>query len=372
MGLYIHVPFCTSICAYCHFDRTARHDRALRERYVAGVVRELDLRLAACPLLGAGGRRLLTCYLGGGTPSCLEPDLMEALLRGTVGRLQTQQDLELTAEANPETLTPELARAWRAAGVNRISLGIQSLDDGVLKQLGRACDAATARRALATACTVFGRVSADWILGPGVDRFRLRAELSEAAALGVEHFSLYLLEIHPGTLLEAAIDRGRLKMPPDPVLEAVYLEAAEHLAALGIEQYEVANFARPGAQSRHNQGYWARRPCLGLGPAAHGHWGRRRVANRRTIDAWLADLDRGVLPEGAVDPLPVAARRLERVILALRTRAGVPLPWLPPGGLDLARGRTEGLWRVQEGRLSLTGRGFLRIDTIEEALARAL
>lgn len=372
LGLYVHVPFCTSICAYCHFDRIALHDRSLRERYVAGVIRELELRLAACPLLAADGRRLRTCYLGGGTPSCLEPDLMAALLQGTAGRLPAAEDLELTAEANPETLTPALAQTWAAAGVNRVSLGVQSLDDSVLKLLGRACDARTARRALATACACFGRVSADWILGPGIDGKRLRSELTEAADLGVEHFSLYLLELHPGTAMEESVRRGRVTLPPDPVLEAAYLEAAEHLARLGIRQYEVANFARPGAESRHNQGYWARRPFLGLGPGAHGHWGRRRVANQREVAAWLADLERGILPESSVDPLPVAARRLERVILALRTREGVPLRWLPAGALDLARGRREGLWETPAGRLVLSGRGFLRIDTIEEALARAL
>jgi oxygen-independent coproporphyrinogen-3 oxidase len=134
----------------------------------------------------------------------------------------------------------------------------------------------------------------------------------------------------------------------------------------------VANFARPGAESRHNGGYWRRRPWLGLGPGAHGAWGRWRRANHDTLAAWLADLDAGRLPEASTEELGPTARRLERAVLALRTREGVPLGWLPPGALDRERGEAEGLWRREDGCLRLTGDGFLRLDTIEEALARRL
>ena len=132
----------------------------------------------------------------------------------------------------------------------------------------------------------------------------------------------------------------------------------------------MANFARPGAESRHNRAYWRRRPYLGLGPGAHGFWADRRYANHQSLAGWLADLDLGRLPEAGIDPLDLAARRLERVVLALRTREGVPIRWL--AGADLGRGLAEGLWRVGNGRLQLTRRGFLRIDGIEEALTRFL
>lgn len=372
IGLYVHVPFCASICSYCHFERTAVHDPVLRGRYVDGVLRELDLRLAACGLSAGGRRAVDTCYLGGGTPSTLEPDLMRRLLEGVFARVPAATDLELTAEANPENLTPQLAEAWRRAGIERVSLGVQSLQDPVLRRLGRRCDAATARRGLAVACAAFARVSADWILGPGVDPDGLLRELQEAVDLGVEHFSLYLLELHEGTPLAAKVSGGRLRLPPDAVLEEAYLRAAAHLAGLGIRQYEVANFARPGAESRHNRRYWARRPFLGLGPGAHGHWARRRTANHGRVATWLQEVEGGRLPEAAVDPLTVAARRLERLILGLRTVQGIPLSWLPAGALDLRRGQAEGLWTCDAGRLALTGRGFLRIDTIEAALARSL
>ena len=168
MGLYIHVPFCGSICSYCHFARTADHGAETRRRYVDTVLAEFELRRNRCDTLTNGRRKLRTCYLGGGTPSELEPAQMERLLEGTVGLMPRTDDFELTAEANPESLTAERAEQWRAMGMTRVSLGVQSLDAGVLKLLGRACDPATARRGLQTACRIFPRVSADWILGPGL------------------------------------------------------------------------------------------------------------------------------------------------------------------------------------------------------------
>lgn len=369
MGLYIHVPYCGSICSYCHFARTADHDAGVRRRYVDGVLAEFELRRRACGILTEGRRVLETCYLGGGTPSELEPDLMERLLDGTVGRLPLADDFELTAEANPESLSEDLARRWRGLGIARVSLGVQSLDAEVLKLLGRACEPETARRALARACRIFPRVSADWILGPGLRREALLAELTEAADLGVEHFSVYILELHPGTRLAELAAQGTWRPAPDRQTEQLYLAVIDHLKDLGIEHYEVANFARPGAESRHNRNYWRGRPWLGLGPGAHGYWGRRRYANHSDQESWLAALESDRLPEASVDRLNPASLRLERLILNLRTRRGLPLAWLPARGFDTDQGVREGLWEIRDGRLVLTALGFLRIDTIEEHLA---
>ncbi|MEN8005571.1 MAG: coproporphyrinogen-III oxidase family protein [Candidatus Krumholzibacteriota bacterium] len=369
MGLYIHVPFCGSICSYCHFARTADHGPRRRARYVDTVLEEFELRRRKCQTLSAGRRLLHSCYLGGGTPSELEPMLTARLLEGTVGKLPLAADFELTAEANPESLTEDLAASWRDLGIARVSLGVQSLDAGVLELLGRACDPATARAGLERACRIFPRVSADWIIGPGLDAGTLLAELTEAADLGVEHFSVYILELHSGTRLATLAEQGVWSPAPDRETERLYLAVIEHLADLGLPQYEVANFARPGAESRHNRNYWLGKPWLGLGPAAHGFWGRRRYANFDNLDDWQAAVADGRLPEAEVDPLDRSARRLERLILALRTTRGVPLDWLPRCGWDTEQGLREGLWEVRDGRLVLTGRGFLRIDTIEERLA---
>ena len=371
-GLYVHVPFCGSICSYCHFARTARHDADLRRQVVEATVTELSLRRERCPILAAGRRSLSTAYIGGGTPSQLEPELMETLLAGTVGTLPTAPDFELTAEANPESLSADLAAVWRAAGIERVSLGVQSFDARVLKLLGRRCDPETARRGLDLACRTFPRVSADWIVGPGLESSRLLAELDEALARGVEHVSLYILELHEGTELASAVAAGELVLPPDAETEAHYLACVEHLAARGLRQYEVSNFARPGAESRHNQAYWRGTPYLGLGPSAGGFWGRRRYTNEAAPVRYVERVAAGEVPEAVVDPLNPAARRLEALILPLRTVAGLPLDRLPPHALDLERGVGDGLWTLDGGCLRLTPRGFLCIDSVEERLASAL
>lgn len=371
-GLYVHVPFCRTLCSYCNFVRTADHDADLRARTVAASVTELALRRAQCAVLREGRRPLRTVYIGGGTPSVLEPDLFTALLSGTVGKLPVAPDLELTVEANPESFSPAVADAWRSAGVGRVSLGIQSLDADVLQRLGRQCDPGTARGALAAACDRFERVAADWIIGPGVKRERLLAELTEAVGLGVGHISLYILELHPGSDLTVAVAAGRVTMPSDAQIETLYLTAVDRLAELGLRQYEVANFALPASESRHNRAYWSGQPYLGLGPGAHGLYGRWRYANTADLAAYLASIEAGRLPPQSVDHLTPAARRLESIVLPLRTAAGVPLGRIPRHALDLPRGARAGFWTIDSGRLRLTARGFLRIDTIEQTLVRSL
>jgi oxygen-independent coproporphyrinogen-3 oxidase len=188
----------------------------------------------------------------------------------------------------------------------------------------------------------------------------------------VGHVSLYILEAHAGTPLADDLAAGRTRLPSDRALEAAYLAAVDRLASLGLRQYEVANFARPGEESRHNRAYWNGAPYLGLGPGAHGYWGRRRYANHADPETYCREVESGRLPEAMVDPLDRAARRLEAAILPLRTSEGVALARVPAGALPLERGEREGLWAVAAGRLRLTAKGFLRIDAIESALARAL
>jgi coproporphyrinogen III oxidase-like Fe-S oxidoreductase len=339
---------------------------------VAGVTLEQALRRRRCATLREDRRQLETVYVGGGTPSVLEPDLLVELVEGTAARWPQADGIEFTVEANPESFTRGIAKAWRSVGVNRISLGIQSLDEAVLSALGRRCDAATARAAVRLAVAEFPQVATDWILGPRLRAEPLLAGLAEIAAMGVGHVSLYILEVHPGTPLQKDISRGRARLPGDRRLSAIYLAAVERLGELGFQQYEVASFARPGQESRHNQGYWRRRPYLGLGPGAHGFWGDRRYANVSDVERYLQEVERSRLPEAASERLSLMARRLESLFLALRTCQGVRLESLPPGALSWRRGIDAGLWRIENGRLQLTASGFLQIDSIEEALARAL
>ena len=273
MGLYIHIPFCGSICSYCHFARTAQHDRSDRERYVDGVLRELQLRRDECALLRDGARPLASAYLGGGTPSQLEPDLMRRLLAGTVDTFAHADDFEATAEANPESFSEELAAVWRDAGIGRVSLGIQSLREEVLALLGRACSPATARRALDLACRTFPRVSADWILGPRLETGSLLRELDEAIDLGVEHFSLYILEIHEGTALQREVRGGRVRLPSDEQTERTYLAAGEHLEVADDEGRDL-----PGTKALPGAGTGRARL---LGKAALRERSRSRVLVRR-------------------------------------------------------------------------------------------
>jgi len=371
-GVYVHVPFCTSICRYCHFARTDRHGPAARRAYVDGVLAELDLRLAACPSLATGRRGVRTLYVGGGTPSVLEPPEFARLLGGLRARLDFSRVREATVEANPESFGEEAAAAWRDAGVDRVSLGVQSLDPDVLAWLGRAADPARNRAALRLAAARFPRVSADWILAPGCRPETLADEFREARDLGVEHVSFYILEWHPHTGLARDRARGLVRPDSDASIERLYLAGRETLEALGYRAYEVSNFARPGAESLHNSAYWERRPYLGLGPGAHAQWGRTRAANHGAVERWTADVDAGRLPEAERELLDADRARLERVILALRTAGGCDLAPVRADAAALRAGEAEGLWTVADGRLRLTPRGLLRIDDVEAWLAARL
>jgi len=333
---------------------------------------ELDLRLAACPSLAGTGRRVRSLYIGGGTPSTLEPEQFRRLLDGLMSRLEMTSDVEITAEANPESLDEATAEAWLDAGVNRISLGVQSLDPAVLSWLGRAAGPTEIRRALALACSTFSRVSADWILAPGCRSDRLAAEFREARDLGVGHVSFYILEWHEQTGL--ALDRARGLVQPDDEasIAARYLAGRDDLMDLGYRFYEISNYALPGQESRHNKAYWSRRPYLGLGPGAHGQWGNRREANHGSLDRWSQDVGAGLVPTATWERLTPAARRLERLILGLRTREGTAIEEFENLLPALASGIEEGLWTVTDDRLILTAAGCLRIDDIESWLANHL
>jgi oxygen-independent coproporphyrinogen-3 oxidase len=329
LGVYVHVPFCERVCPYCDFAVVAARSLAAadEDRYVAALLAELAARAPRF-----AGRALDTIYLGGGTPALLRPAsvgrIVAALREAFAG-----DPREVTLEANPSTLERERLAEFRAAGVGRLSLGVQSFDDATLKRLGRAHRAEEALRTLAAARAAgFADVSLDLIEGaPGQTLADLERDLDAALAFGPEHVSAYALTLEEGTPFARAVAADKLAVPGDDLVAEMLERTHARLEAAGYARYEVSSWARPGRESLHNQRYWRRAPVLGLGVAAHstepaapGAPFGARAANERSLAAWLARVEAG----GAATPpereTPAAATaRGEAAFLALRTRAGL-------------------------------------------------
>jgi oxygen-independent coproporphyrinogen-3 oxidase len=365
--LYVHVPFCARRCVYCDFSIAVRRAVPVDD-FVGGVRQELALR-------GLGGDTLQTLYLGGGTPSRLGGAGVAALLATIRERFTLAVDAEVTVEANPEDVTEATAAAWRAAGVNRLSLGVQSFDDAVLAWMHRTHRRADTERAVTAARRAgIEDLSLDLIYGlPDALRRDWEADLDALLALAPTHASLYGLTVEPGTPLGRWVARGDAAPTADERWADDCLAAHARLTAAGYAHYEVSNYARPGHRARHNSAYWADRPFLGVGPSAHGFDGRRRRWNVAAYAEWLAALAQGRDPVGGEDPLDAAARAAEAVYLGLRTQDGLMLgpadeaiiaPWLGAGW-----GRIES--RHDSRYLVLSMEGWLRLDALAASLTAA-
>ena len=335
--MYVHVPFCASRCDYCAFATwTDRHH--LARRYVQAVVAEAGA--AALPAA-------TSCFVGGGTPSQLPGELLAEILDA----VPLVPGAEVTVEANPDDVTEALVAAWRDAGVTRVSLGVQSLDPVVLRGLGRRHGRESVLRAVdVVRSSGFGSWNLDLILGgAGEDAASWRRTLDEVVALEPPHVSAYCLTVEPGTALAADPSRH----PDDDAMADRYLLADERLGAAGLTWYEVSNWARPGAECRHNRLYWEQGDYRGLGCAAHSHAAGRRWWNVRTPERYCALVEAGRDPVAGEEVLDGPARRQEALELALRTRRGVDA-----AALDLGDPALDGL--VERGsRLVLTPRGRL-------------
>jgi oxygen-independent coproporphyrinogen-3 oxidase len=351
LGIYFHVPFCRTRCRYCDFYRVGENRERMTEFRVA-VAAEIEGWRAL------HGRAVETIFFGGGTPSLLEPEEIGGLISGIDRHFRLAGDVEISAEANPSDLTPERLRALRAAGVNRLSIGIQSFVDRELSLLGRRHDAAHASRVVHEAAeTGFGRLSIDLMVGiPGQTDGSFAASLARAVALPCEHMSLYLLEVHAGSELDfLRRERPRL-FAGEEASRRRYLRMREVLRAAGFEHYEISNFARPGGECRHNLRYWHCRDWLGLGPSAHSFVDGRRFRHPANLQAWLAD-------PMAVESV-AAEPALERVFLGLRLAEGIEERWIEEAGIPM-RAIGERLERLrpfferEDGRLRLTPEGFL-------------
>jgi oxygen-independent coproporphyrinogen-3 oxidase len=384
LALYVHWPFCLSKCPYCDFNSHVR-ERVDHGRWRDALLRELRREAGR-----AGRRPLASVFFGGGTPSLMEPDTAAALVAEARALFDAADDLEVTLEANPTSVERGRLAAFREAGVNRLSLGVQSLDGEALRFLGRRHDAAEAVAALEAARALFPRLSFDLIYArPGQGEAAWRDELRRALALAADHLSLYQLTIEPGTRFATEHARGAFALPDGDEAARLYEATAEEAGRFGLLPYEVSNYARPGAESRHNLQYWRYGDYLGIGPGAHqrlmldgGGGGALLAARRhRAPEEWLARVERDGHAVTAEEALAPPDRMREALLMGLRLAEGVDTARLQARcAMPYADAVDPAMLRACEeegylewpapGRLRATAEGRLRLDAMLPVLLR--
>ena len=412
MLLYFHVPFCRAKCRYCAFYSRPLVDDALLAAWASAL--EADMAAWARRFAQRGEAPLVeSIFFGGGTPSLVQPALMGRLLECAAREFRLAPGLEVSMEANPESVTAEKARALRDAGISRVSLGVQALDDGLLRAVGRIHSRADAIAAFRALRYTFENVGLDFIWGlPGESLESWRAQLCEAAALRPDHLSCYGLTLEEGTPLWD--ERHTLALPDEATQSAMYLQCGEILEKNGFRQYEISNYAQPGRECRHNLGYWLGRDYLGLGPSAVSAFGPRRWTQPADLETWLSAPREALMPDpgpqrpapcgrtpasfGSARPMLGTVSRLielerlsfreqaeELVMLRLRTARGLPLDeYRRFTGRDFAVDNAEliaalegeGLARICGGadgpRFALTREGMLISNAVIERCFEAV
>jgi oxygen-independent coproporphyrinogen-3 oxidase len=377
LALYIHWPFCLAKCPYCDFNSHVR-ERIDQVRFARALRAELAWEAARL-----GRRPLGSIFFGGGTPSLMAPETVAVLIGDARALFDPVEDCEITLEANPTSIEAGRFAAFRAAGVNRVSIGVQALRPADLARLGRQHSAEQAVAALELGRKLFPRLSFDLIYArPGQTEAAWRAELREALALAADHLSLYQLTIEPGTAYEALHRRGEIVLPEGDLAAVLYEATAEEAARFGLAAYEVSNYARPGAESRHNLAYWRYRDYAGIGPGAHGRvsvGGALLATSRhRAPEPWAERVERdghGSVRETAVLP---EERAREMLLMGLRLTEGIDEGWFATRSLialddavdadTLGRALDERYLVREGGRLAATGEGRLRLDALLAAL----
>jgi len=375
-GIYVHWPFCAAKCPYCDFNSHVRHQPVDQPRYVQAFLKEM----AAMRRL-TGSRSVTSIFMGGGTPSLMAPETVDAILSGIARHWHVPDGIEITMEANPSSVEAERFRGYRAAGVNRVSLGVQALNDRDLKFLGRLHDVADALKAIRLAREIFPRMSFDLIYArPNQTVEEWDRELKEAVSYAVDHLSLYQLTIEEGTPFYGLHKAGKLVVP-DGEHSAVLYEATQEITEReGMPAYEVSNHARPGAESRHNLTYWRYGDYVGIGPGAHGRLSTGGVklatATERRPEGWLALVE--AEGHGMVDQeiLEREAQSDELLLMGLRLKEGVDLArWQTLSGRDPDPERERFLIehgfieRLGNSRLRCTPAGMLILDAVVADLA---
>ena len=379
--MYVHVPFCERVCPYCDFAVVAARplQRSEQSRYLAAL--ELELDRCVEPY---AGRALASVYLGGGTPSLLQPEAVASILEGVHRRFpEALDDCEITLEVNPSTVERERLPGFREAGINRLSIGVQSFDDEVLRRLGRAHRADQARATLRAARAAgFDNLSLDLIFAaPGGSPDQLARDLDEMVAFGPEHVSTYELTIEPGTPFALADSRGQLARPGEEQTIAALAQIESVLGAAGLARYEISSHARPGFESRHNRRYWRREPVLGIGlgawsslPKSRGAPQGGRLANQRLLPAYLEALEAGGPATVREERHDSPTARSEALFLGLRQLDGIEAAAFeaefgaPPRaffGAEIEALLREGLLdECSQGDLRLSPRGRLLADSV--------
>jgi oxygen-independent coproporphyrinogen-3 oxidase len=377
LALYIHWPFCLAKCPYCDFNSHVR-EAIPQARFRAALLREL-----AWEAERLGRRRLGSVFFGGGTPSLMAPETVRDLLEAARHHFEPAADLEITLEANPTSVEAARLAAFRDAGVNRVSLGVQSLDPEALRFLGRQHSVAQAITALELARAIFPRLSFDLIYArPNQTEAAWRAELRQALTLAADHLSLYQLTIEPGTRFETLHRRGELVLPDGDAGAALYTATAEEAARFGLAAYEVSNYARPGGESRHNLTYWRYGDYVGIGPGAHGRLtlpdGRWAITRHRAPEPWADRVERQGHGTREATRLAQADQAREALLMGLRLTEGIDVAGfaarlgvtltdaLDPETLNQAL--AEAYLRWENGRLIATEDGRLRLDALLGAL----
>ncbi|MBO7456136.1 MAG: radical SAM family heme chaperone HemW [Paludibacteraceae bacterium] len=352
-GIYVHIPFCKSRCIYCDFFSTTRLEQ--RSRYIDALIKEYSLRGTYLPK----GEPIRTIYIGGGTPSLLAPDDVARLLHS----LPTNEAVEITLEANPSDITEAKLLAWHEAGINRLSMGVQSLNDDLLRFIGRRHDASQAVEAvrLAQQCG-FSNISIDLIYGlPHQTMAHWQADINQALTLGVQHISTYCLSFEPHTRLDKMRADGIVQEADEDTANAMYAHICNRLRQEGWNHYEVSNFALPGFESRHNSSYWDDTPYLGLGAGAHSYDGKSRQWNIADLDKYISAITAGQVPCES-EMLSETDRYNERIMLGLRTSRGITAT---DGLLQKAAPYIEsGKLRVQDGKIIATPDGINILNVI--------
>jgi oxygen-independent coproporphyrinogen-3 oxidase len=362
IALYVHWPFCVTKCPYCDFNSHVREgvdQAAWRDALVADLRHEAAL---------TAGQRLVSIFFGGGTPSLMPPATVEAVIAAALDKWEAEPGLEITLEANPSSVEAARFADFASAGVNRVSLGLQALDDAALKLLGRPHDLAQGLAALEVAQRHFGRVSFDLIHSrPGQTVAQWEAELARGLAFGTGHLSAYQLTIEEGTRFHTLVAKGLLALPPEEAAADMFDLTGELCAGAGLGLYEISNHARPGEESRHNLQYWRYGDYAGVGPGAHGRRGGLATVRWRRPETWLEMVGRAGHGVETAEPIAPEAAAEEALLMGLRLAEGIdPDAFARRTGLALAdvaspeaRGRLESLGLLQPGpvlRVTQAGR----------------